>query len=212
MSALTAHAHLDAPRIRMNAGPGDGLGSRVEIILPRPFNEKSVSSWSCGVAVSTIRVPLTDPSHDVVPFSGRHGDRLSFYAPRHAVVDSGVDARKIDHLVHSLGGGSGRLLLDFSDIGRDDRRPYQAAVSASGLLSRPPGYAAVDVQFVMDTAQRIGDDRSKRMKHLNDLLRMERKAKTLEERDEAAKRARNYAKSLRGYYEKRGQRLLSAEE
>ena len=46
----------DARDARDAREPPAGCGSRVEMILPLLFKQNSVSSWSRGSAVSTLRV------------------------------------------------------------------------------------------------------------------------------------------------------------
>ena len=126
------------------------------------------------------------------------------------VLDSGVDARKIDNFLISSGGSLSRLAMDLSDLGRGDRQPSRFLSSGVGLFTGPAAYGSKDVQAVMEQAHRAGDDGSREIRQLQALLKRTYTAKSLADYDADAARVRAYAERLRAHYDRAGEGMIAA--
>jgi len=110
------------------------------------------------------------------------------------------DARTVDHLITGYLGGWGKLGLDASDFGREDKRRdpvVQVGNTLVGMFSESPASAAKDVQKARERASAIGMSGNRHVRGLSELLEDTYTAKTPRERDAAARRAREYGTTLR---------------
>ena len=98
------------------------------------------------------------------------------------------------------------MATQFSDIlaWRKDEPKSPAALAnmAVGLFSESPGFAARDVQWVMDYARAHRFSARKEVAALFDLAREAQNAPTEEERDALKRRLREKATALRNEWEK----------
>lgn len=111
-----------------------------------------------------------------------------------------MDARKIDHLITSFGGGIGRTALNLSDVGRADKGRNPIAMwgnSATGLLTSSPVYASKDVQHDLRRAKGLGKSGTREVKDLQETLSLYYNARTNLERDARGREVRLKAKQLR---------------
>jgi hypothetical protein len=108
----------------------------------------------------------------------------------------GIDARMIDQVVGDQFGGVGKIAMQASDLGREDRpgRPFSAAI---GLSVRSPASAARDVQYVWEQAATVGMSGNAALKPLSNALRDYYEADGRAGKDTAAEKVRTVATDLR---------------
>ena len=110
---------------------------------------------------------------------------------------SNIDSRKIDHFIKSQFGGVGRIALNVSDIGREDRDMYQPLRSASGVVVTSPASASMDVQYVKMQAKERGKVNSPVLRPLRYATDKYYDAKTQAEKDRWARKMREIAARIR---------------
>jgi hypothetical protein len=111
-----------------------------------------------------------------------------------------IDARRIDTIIRSLAGGTGGLLLDISDVGREDKPLSKVTASTTGMFTIPAAASARDVQKALDMAKLLGDT-SQPVERLQATLRSLSRARDLVERNRRADEAVAQAKELLRFYE-----------
>lgn len=108
----------------------------------------------------------------------------------------GIDARNVDFVVRSLGGGVGNIVTNISDVGRDDK-PAGRHLTSTGLLYMNPGQGSRDVQWVQDKVRELGMENTKLLEPLKLLIKDQQRSQSLEEWDRLAKEVQQEAVRVR---------------
>lgn len=124
-----------------------------------------------------------------------------------------VDPRKWDNFLTGYG-GTGQLAMAVSDIGSGKPGSGAADVArrAVGITALPPGGGSVVIRSVLETASRLGDDRSVTLQPLKDLLDQSYKAGSLEERNALVSKARDEAARIEEFYDRHEESLMRYQE
>jgi hypothetical protein len=150
--------------------------------------------------------PIVPPYENTLEIELRSGTENASRIGQLIQEAIGVDARKIDHIIKSQLGGVGELAMDVSDTGRADQPGLtKAAKDAIGLLKGAPASTARDVQFVLDWAQRKGQQNKPAFKSLRNLIQQYHKATSAGERDRLATQLRTVATEMRATIESEDQ-------
>lgn len=141
---------------------------------------------------------------------GRLMETLSLMDP---FKKTDMDARKVDHMVQGLFGGTGRNVLNLSDVvgnvgsalGLDiEENPdaeEQLMRGLTGIFIASPGYTGRDVQWVLGKAIENGETSADDISKLQDMIRLSSYARTPEESEFYKYMALKHAERLRSLFE-----------
>lgn len=139
--------------------------------------------------------PIVSAAEQDLPVAMREGTKKASRIGKLGQAITGVDARQLDHLVRGLLGSSGTMALNASNLGREDRPGAAHFLShASGILTNTPARGGRDIELFLDEERQAGRPHSKPAQRLEQLLNIYYSAGSREERTQAARAARAYAR------------------
>lgn len=166
----------------------------VDSLIAGPFSIAAEQLWNRDMFTGMPIIPFYEQD---VRVDLRKGTAKASAIGRGTQQVTGVDARRVDHLLRSTLGWSGDMALSMADAieGKPGALPRMAA-KGTGFYYETPG-SSPDVSWVMDWARSNKKTHDRGVKQLQSTLERSREAPTAAERERIARQAHQLASQIR---------------